>query len=193
MPARQTLRVRRLLLLAVALVLVAPQAAWAHGDEGELEVVEATPDDTGSAVTYRVRLTYANDGDPVGGATVTATASTVGEAPLAPVTFTPAADGVHEGTVAFPSPGDWSVRFESLDPEAGLTVSFTVAEPPPPTTAPPPTEPSAPPTSTDSTPSLADEGADDEGPPTGLIVGLVVSGLLVVGAGVALVVRRRRG
>jgi hypothetical protein len=187
--------VRRLLLLTVVALVAMAQPAAAHGDEGELEVIDATPDDTGSSVTYRVRLTYADDGDPVGGATVTATASIVGQAPLPPVTLDPGADGVHAGTVTFPTPGDWSVRFESADPEAGLTVSYTIEPPPPATTSPPTTttEP-GPVTSTPTDPDLVDEGdtGGDDGPPAGLVVGLVVTGVLAVAGGVTLLVRRRK-
>ena len=39
-------------------LLGAADPAAAHGDEVVLEVVEATPSDEGSAVTYRVALTY---------------------------------------------------------------------------------------------------------------------------------------
>jgi hypothetical protein len=41
-------------------------------------------------------------------------------------------------------------------------------------------------------PQLADEATDDSGPPTGLIIGLVVTGLAVVVAAVVLLVQRRR-
>jgi hypothetical protein len=184
---------RRLLALAVLALARVPQAAAAHGDEGELEVVQATPDDTGSAVTYQVRLTYANDGDPVGGATVTATASTVGEAPQPPITMDAGADGVYQATVTFPAPGEWSVRFESADPEAGLTVSYVIEEPPPPTTAAPaPTTSGPTATSTPAEPQVTDEDTGGSGPPTGLVVGLVVTGVLAVAAGTALFVQRRK-
>jgi hypothetical protein len=187
--------VRRALLLTVVALVAMTQPAAAHGETGELEVVEATPDDTGSSVTYRVRLTFTNDGDPVGGATVTATASTVGQAPLPPVSLDAGPDGVYAGTVTFPAPGEWSVRFASADPEAGLTVSYTIEPPPPPTTAPPPsTSEPGPVTSTATDPDLVEETATggDDGPPAGLVVGLVVTGVLAVAAGITLFVRRRK-
>jgi hypothetical protein len=187
--------VRRLLVLAVVVsaVLLPVQAASAHGDEGELEVLEATPSDVGSTVTYRVALTYAGDGDPVGGAVVTATAVLPGQPPQAPVTMPSSGDGVYEATVSFPSPGDWTVQFDSEDPVATLQVTFTVEAPPPTTEAPatstvPPTTAVAPDEAT-----LTDDDGGDDGPPAFLVVGLVVAGLLVVGGGVALFVRRRRG
>jgi hypothetical protein len=184
--------VRRFLPLTLAALLALAGPAAAHGDEGSLEVLEATPADVGSAVTYVVELTYANDGDPVSGRTVTATAS-LGGTPSAPVAMEPGeAPGTYSATISFPSPGNWTVRFDSADPVAELEVTFRV-DPPPPTTEPPPTTAAPPPT------TIANAGAqldpDDEsggnGPPGVLIGGLVVTGLLAV-AGVVLLVRQRR-
>jgi hypothetical protein len=86
--------VRRLLASAAVLVVVLlpADAAVAHGDEGTLEVVDATPSDVGSSVTYRVALTYANDGDPIDGASVTPTAVLRGSTPEPPITMTATAD-----------------------------------------------------------------------------------------------------
>ena len=74
-------------MLGLALLGTAGPAA-AHGDEVVLEVVEATPSDEGSAVTYRLALTYENDGDGINGATVTATALLAGGDPAAPQALT---------------------------------------------------------------------------------------------------------
>jgi hypothetical protein len=185
--------VRRLLLLvAVALVAMA-QPASAHGDEGLLEIVSETPDDTGSAVTYRVSLVYVSDGDPVPGATITAVA-VFADQPQEPVTLDPAGDpGVYEGTVSFPSVGPWTVRFASDDPDARLQTTFRVEAPSPATTAAPPTSESGPVTSTATDPDLVDESGDSsDGPPVGLVVGLVATGVLVLVAGMVFVVQRRR-
>ena len=79
------------------------------------------------------------------------------------------------------------------DPPARLETTFRVEQPPPPTTAAPvPTTSGPPPTSTPTEPQLADEETGDSGPPTGLIVGLAVTGLAVVIVAVVLIVQRRR-
>jgi hypothetical protein len=190
--------VRRLLALLLAALVVGGSAdpASAHGDEVQLEVVEAIPSDVGSSVLYRVELSYVNDGDPISGATVTATASLPNQPPAAPVAMEPSGqDGVYEATVSFPETGNWTVQFDAGDPVAQLRVTFDV-EPPPPTTAAPATTAPETPAST-TAPSAGAELADDDeggdsGPPAGLIVGLVVTGLLAVAGGVLLVRQRRR-
>ena len=193
MPRARLCAVRRLLVLTVVALLALASPAAAHGDEGLLEVVAATPSDVGSDVTYRVSLVYANDGDAVDGATVTATAVLDGE-PQQPVTLASAGEpGIYEGTVSFPTAGRWTVRFATEDPPARVQTTFRVEPPPPPTTAAPaPTTSGPPPTSTPVEPQLADEDTDSSGPPVGLIVGLVVTGLAAVAGGVALFVQRRR-
>jgi hypothetical protein len=181
------------LAVTAAAVLLPAHAAMAHGDEGALEVVEATPSDVGSTVTYRVSLTYANDGDPVDGATVTATAVLQGQPPEPPITMTGANGGIYEATVAFPSAGAWNVQFAADDPVATAQVSFTVEAPPTTTEAPaastvPPTSAVAPDDAT-----LADDEGDSDGPPLFLFVGLAVAAAMLLSAGVALFIRRRGG
>ena len=118
-------------MLGLTLLGTAGPAA-AHGDEVVLEVVEATPSDEGSSVTYRVALTYENDGDGINGATVTATAFLAGGDAAAPQVLTgTGADGLYEGTVAFSAPGRWRVQFDAADPEAQTSASYRVAAPAP--------------------------------------------------------------
>ena len=117
-------------------LLGAADPAAAHGDEVVLEVVEATPSDEGSAVTYRVALTYENDGDGINGATVTATAFLAGGDPAAPQALTgTGTDGLYEGTIAFSAPGRWRVQFDAADPEAQASATYRVPAPAPPTTS----------------------------------------------------------
>ncbi len=184
---------RRLLplLVAVAALLSTAAPAHAHGEEGRLEVVDATPSDEGSSVTYRVELTYLNDGDPVDGAEVTVTSRQQGQTPSAPQTMEPEGGGIYAATVAFPTPGNWTVQFDTAEPVATVQATFRV-EPPPPTTVAPTTVPPPPTTAVESeNASLADPGESDE-PPAFLVVGLIVAGVLVVAAAVALLIRRRR-
>ena len=116
-------------MLGLTLLGTAGPAA-AHGDEVVLEVVEATPSDEGSSVTYRVALTYENDGDGINGATVTATAFLAGGDPAAPQALTgTGTDGLYEGTIAFSAPGRWRVQFDAADPEAQTSASYRVASP----------------------------------------------------------------
>ena len=189
------------LAVPVIVILAAPAPALAHGDDVRLEVIEAEPGDGGSSVAYLVALTYVDDGHGIDDATVTATPIRAGSGAEAPVTLTPTgAGGGYEATVAFPAPGNWTVRFDAADPQASVTATHRVpnstptsAPPdtgPPPTSARPDTGP--PPTSADVEPQLADDpdGGDDS-PPTGLIVGLAVAGLALVVTGVVLVRRRR--
>jgi hypothetical protein len=185
---------RRLLIAAVLLAALASTSpAGAHGDEGEIEVVNTVPQGDGDAVTYTVELTYANDADPVDGATVTATLRGPGGA-QPPVDLPGVGDGWYAGTVHFPGPGQWRVTFATGDPEATAQVTYRVPEPPPPstTTVPPATTTTTPPAASDVEDAqlVADEGGDD-GPPAGMVIGLVVAGLLLVGTAVVVVLRRR--
>ena len=198
-PRRQNGPVRPLAPAVVAAVigltlLGAADPAAAHGDEVVLEVVEATPSDEGSAVTYRVALTYENDGDGINGATVTATAFLAGGDPAAPQALTgTGTDGLYEGTIVFSAPGRWRVQFDATDPEAQASATYRVPAPAPPTTSAAPATTLPPATSAAVEPTLTEDdtetGSDD--PPVGLFAGLAVAGLVFVGAAVY-VVRRRR-
>lgn len=180
-------------MLGLTLLGTAGPAA-AHGEEVVLEVVEATPSDEGSSVTYRVALTYENDGDGINGATVTATAFLAGGDAAAPQVLTgTGADGLYEGTIAFSAPGRWRVQFDAADPEAQTTASYRVPAPSPPTTSAATATTLPPATTAAGEPSLTEDdtetGSDD--PPVALLAGLAVAGLVFVGAAVY-VVRRRR-
>jgi hypothetical protein len=184
-----------LLGLAVVLAVALPAtAAGAHGDEGRLEVVSQVPSPDGQTVTFTVELTYANDGDPVEGATVTATLRTPGGSPPAPVVLTPAGPGSYTGEVLFPGPGQWRVRIASTDPAAEVEATYRAPEAPPPTTPsttlpPADTPATTAPAATGAT--LADDGDGGGGPPAALVLGLVVAGAALVAGGVLAVLRRR--
>jgi hypothetical protein len=124
-------------LVALLVLVAAPRGAAAHDGEGIL-VVE-TAEAEGTSIHYVVRLTWANDGHAALGATLTATVLGPGGATgAAPVQLTSVdQDGRYEGTVAFPDPGDWTVRFVAIEPETRFDRAQPVAAPP--TTAAPTT------------------------------------------------------
>jgi hypothetical protein len=136
MTLRATLRARSALALALALATAAALSllAWApaagarvaHGGDGVIEVEAAHPTSTG--VHFIVRLTYQNDGDPVSGATVTATAVGPDGQETDPVELSPSDAGGYQGPVDMPEPGEWTVRFTSADPPATLEQATEVPE-----------------------------------------------------------------
>lgn len=182
---------RRLLVLLVlgAVVLSTATPAMAHGEDGTLEVVDAVPTVAGDEVTYTVELTYANDGDTVDGAIVSATVRGPG-GPQEPLAAASIGEGWYAVPIRFPGPGRWTVTFSSAEPVATVEVSYEVpATPPSTTTAPPATTTTTPP---ESDPTIVDDDTDlDDGPPAGLIVGAVLAGAALVAVVVVLVLRRR--
>ena len=183
--------VRRLLFcsLLVAVAALGTGPALAHGDEGALEVVDAVPTSAGDEVTYTVELTYANDGDPVDGAIVSATVRGPG-GPQEPLAAASIGEGWYAVPIRFPGPGRWTVTFAAVEPAATLEVTYEVpATPPSTTTAPPATTTTAP---AESDPTIVDDDTDlDDGPPAGLIVGAVLAGAALIAVVVVLVLRRR--
>ncbi|HMG45078.1 MAG TPA: hypothetical protein VK611_27345 [Acidimicrobiales bacterium] len=89
----------------------------AHEGSGVL-VVEGRHPTGPTDVHFVVRLTWSGDGHPADPATTALTASILGpQGPLPPVVLTPwDADGRYAGTVSFPSPGMWTVRFSAPNP-----------------------------------------------------------------------------
>lgn len=178
-------------LAAIVAVLGGAGAAGAHGDEGVLEVVNAAPGPDGTSVTYTVELTYANDGDVVDGATVTATARRPGGGALAPVPLVGVGPGSYAGTVTFPSPGDWRVTFATAEPVAEVEATFT-AEPAPATTVTTVAPTSVAPATTVAAELVADDsGGEGGGPPAALVLGAVVAGAVLIAAVVLGILRRR--
>ncbi len=184
----------RRLLLSVPLVLIVLAGtdagpALAHGDEGTLEVVDAVPSAAGDQVTYTLELTYANDGEPVDGARVSATVRGPGAGPQQPVALASIGGGWYAGAVTFPGPGRFTVAFAALEPAATLEAVHEVDASPPSTTTTAPTTTTPPP---EVDPALvADDNDIDKGPPAGLIVGAVVAGAVLVATVIVLILRRR--
>lgn len=181
--------VRRLLFcsLLVAVATLGTDPALAHGDEGALEVVDAVPTSAGDEVTYTLELTYANDGDPVDGAIVSATVRGPG-GPREPIALASIGEGWYAGPVLFPGPGRWTVAFAAIEPAATIEATYEVPATPPTTTMPLTT--TTEPTADDPEPAVNEVDIDD-GPPAGLIIGAVVAGAALVAAAVVLILRRR--
>ena len=93
----------------------------AHEGYGVL-IVEGRHPTGPTDVHYVVRLTWSGDGHPADPATTALTASIVGpQGPLPPVVLQPwDADGRYAGTLSFPAPGVWTVRFSAAMPATQL-------------------------------------------------------------------------
>ena len=94
------------------------------------------PTSAGDEVTYTVELTYANDGDPVDGAIVSATVRGPG-GPREPIALASIGEGWYAGPVLFPGPGRWTVAFAAIEPAATIEATYEVPATPPTTTIPP--------------------------------------------------------
>lgn len=130
----------KILLLATMLTAGAPLSA-ASADEGPGTLtLESADEVSASEVRYVVRLTYIGDGHPARDATVTATAIDAEGSAQTPIPMTVAdQDGRYEGTIAFPSSGEWTVRFTAVLPPATLDQLQTIAAPATTTTSKPAT------------------------------------------------------
>jgi hypothetical protein len=102
---------------AVMVVVLSPSGALAQDGDPALSVQQAHPANT--SVHYFVELKAG--GDPVDGATVTATPTaadgTAGEA----VPFSADGDGIYQGSVPLSESGQWTVTFTATNPDASLT------------------------------------------------------------------------
>ncbi|MFN8041910.1 MAG: hypothetical protein U0S13_00950 [Mycobacterium sp.] len=116
-----------LLVVGVGVAAIAPMAG-AHGDDGVLAVVSATP--SGSSSTITVKLTFEGDGHPVDGATVTAVADDGAGAAIDPVPMAAAGSpGEYTARLEFPSAAVWNVRVTAVSPSATVTLTQDIAGP----------------------------------------------------------------
>jgi hypothetical protein len=152
----------------VALFLMTAPTASAHGPDGLFQVQPSTVV-APLTVSFRVRLIYSNDTDPVtSGATVTVRGAGPGGT-VGPVGMGYAGtDGYYTATVTFPSGGTWSMTFSSQNPAAQYVHTQNVPSPAPEPTTPPPTAPppTEPPTSTAPPPSEPPEPTVTESTPS---------------------------
>jgi hypothetical protein len=119
---RSVLRAVAVVAVSLSPVLSVGAPARAHGGGGRIEVV-STESVGDLAVSYRVRLVYANDGHVATGSTVTATPIDVSGRRFTPVLLSPAGTaGEYEAVVHFDTPGMWTVRVTAADPPATLDI-----------------------------------------------------------------------
>lgn len=193
--------------LMVGLIVVAPSAG-AHGDDGKLEAVSVVSSGTSTVVT--VRLTYANDAEPVTGATLTLVGDDGAGARFDPLpmaaTSTP---GEYSATAQMPSAGTWNLRVTSVTPAATLTltqqISADAGVAPSPSstettavgssTTPRPTddgvEPGPAPVTGSKGTSSTDDASDDSGP--GAMPWIIGAIALVVVLGLGFFLSKQRG
>jgi hypothetical protein len=174
-------RVSVTLLIAAGVVLGGALPAAAHGDDGVFAGTEATPG-SGLSVNVRARLVYANDNEPAPGAFVVVDAVDAAGMSTAPELLTDNRDGTYQGVLALPAPGAWTVRFQSMTPNATAEVAFTAPAPVGPTSAPTTT-------ATGSTRNGSGNGDEDGGGSTVLVI--VAGVTLAVGAVLVWYSRRR--
>jgi hypothetical protein len=167
-------------MAAFLTVAVAAGDAGAHSDQGLLALTAEAAADA-RVVMLVATLKYANDGDVVPNAVVTATATNAAGESTAPMTLQDAGEGRYRGELVLPSDGAWDVTVRSEDPVASASASVTVKTRPPSSTTPPPS----------STLELRPVDTDDDGPNL-LVRGAVVVAVVLVAGGAYAVVRRGR-
>lgn len=170
-------------ILSVAVLVAADRPAAPHEGAGAIEVVRS--DAAGDlTVRYRLRVTFVDDGHGAPEATVTATVLDA-TGPRTPVAFARAEeDGVYEGTVTYPAPGPWTVRFTSIRPTGSIEHPEQVAAPATTTTAAP----------SDTTRPPADAGPEGvDRPEGGTKLPLSLAGAVAtVGIATAVLLARKR-
>lgn len=106
-------------------ILLSPGIAAGQATGAVIDVDQIHP--AGSSVHYYVRITDEATGEPVNGATVSATATSPDGVPGPTVQLTPADDdGRYQGPVSMPEDGTWTVTFASNNPDASLRHSQEV-------------------------------------------------------------------
>jgi len=165
--------IRRVISVAAAAALVlvlAPRGALAQEGDPALVVQQAHP--ASNSVHYFVQLAAdGGEGDPIDGATVTATPTSPDGNAGQPVALVGDGDGIYQGSVTLSDSGDWTVTFAATDPDATLTWDQTM-----------------PGESFD----IDDEGGDDSSPTFPLLFAAAFL-LTLGGMGVWALLDRRRG
>jgi hypothetical protein len=160
--------------------------AGAHSDQGLL-AVEATAHE-GRRITVTARLRYANDGDPVSSAEVSAFAANAADEATAPVPLASEGEGRYRGAVEVASEGEWTIVVQSQSPEATARASVVVNPAPPATAA---TTARTPISDENSSASDRDDSSD-EGSDDAIWAVLAIVIVLAGVAALVVVMRRRR-
>jgi len=107
-------------ILVAGGVALSPGIALGQGTDGVVIAVDQVHP-AGSSVHYYVRITSEANGEPINGATVSATPTSPDGVPGATVELTPADDdGRYQGPVSMPDEGAWTVTFASNNPDGSL-------------------------------------------------------------------------
>lgn len=194
-PVRRRLAGAWLLAAVVSLAHGASTPVGAH--EGAARI-EATVERAGPlAVEVDATISYQIDLHPATPRTFTVQPVAPDGAELEAVAFEPTGDeGRYRATVAFPGPGDWSLRLSSTFPpgEVVLAVSVTAeGEAASPSSVPESSPPAAAPEdSVEAGGQATLVGSEGNDPPLLLTGGIVVLVVLVLGGVAAAIVLRRR-
>ena len=164
---------------------VAAGDAGAHSDQGLLALTAEAAADA-RVVMLVATLKYANDGDVVPNAVVTATATDAAGVSTAPMTLADEGEGRYRAELVLPSDGTWNVTVRSEDPAASASARVTVKTRPPSSTTPAPS-------STLVVRPVDTETSEDDGPNLLVRGGAVLAVVLLAGGGYLLVRRRRVG
>jgi hypothetical protein len=179
------------LVLALGVLLALPGTASAHNDEATLSV-ESQQDAGPLALDLRISARYSNDDELVESITLSVTGTGPGGETLAatPLTAVPDTVGLYGAELAFPVGGAWSLQVTGTDPAGELTASVQIAE----AEASTATTEAAGPEATTAEQAIGGEDGDvvDDDPDLLPIVGGVLAVLVIGGAVVALVLRRRK-
>lgn len=179
LPIRSGITAAAALAVWVALAAWAALPASAHGGEGVIDPVTVAPAAEGERIEVSVRLTYANDGDPVtDGEVFISGAGPEGTSAEAKLEADPA-PGVYTGSLRVERGGAWTLTVTSADPPASLTLDPVEVPEPPPTTEAPTTETTMSPEEVERLRAAADADAEEDGTSASTVV-LVVLGLVVV-------------
>ncbi|HLM63712.1 MAG TPA: FixH family protein [Acidimicrobiales bacterium] len=175
---------------AIALGVVGAAPAGAHSGGGTIVVEQVHP--AGTSIHYIVLVTWDNDGHPAADATVTATPVATDGTAQTPFTLAPsgAGDGRYSGAVEFPEPGDWTVRFTSIEPTGTIDQAQTVTP-----SATPGASGGAFAAADDGTGASSGGGSDEAGDGDSIPVLLIVGAAIVALGGVVtalLAIRRNR-
>jgi hypothetical protein len=177
-------RFRAPLAVAAALLAfaVAGGEARAHSEQGLLALTAEAAADA-RVVSLVATLKYANDGDLVPNALVTASATNATGESTPPMTLTDEGAGRYRGELIVPSDGRWDVTVRSEAPVASASASVTVSARPPSAITPTPLS------------TLVIRPVDDDHGDAGpnlLVVGVALVAVVLAAGGAYALVRRLR-